>query len=56
MVIWRKITAGDVIVCCFASSLPDGPPGPILEFMGSLQHVQKRHPTLVAQVDLILQN
>ena len=30
--------------------------GPILEFKGSVQHVQKGHPTLVTQVDLILQN
>ena len=28
----------------------------ILEFKGSVQCVQKGHPTLVTQVDLILQN
>ena len=28
---------------------------PTLEFKGSVWHVQKRHPTLVAYVDLILQ-
>lgn len=28
---------------------------PILEFKGSVWHVQKRHPTLVAYIDLILQ-
>lgn len=27
--------------------------GPILEFKGSVQHVQKGHPTLVTQFDLI---
>ena len=30
--------------------------GPILQFKGSVQHVQKGHPILVTQVDLILQN
>ena len=30
--------------------------GPILEFKGSVRHVQKGYPTLVTQVDLILQN
>ena len=30
--------------------------GPILDFKGSVQHVQKGHPTLVMQVELILQN
>ena len=29
---------------------------PILEFKGSVQHIQKGHPTLVTQVDLILHN
>ena len=31
-------------------------PGPILEFKWSVRHVQKGHPTLVRQVDLISQN
>ena len=30
--------------------------GPILEFKGSAQHVQKGLPFLVTQVDLIIQN
>ena len=30
--------------------------GPILEFKGSVRYIQKGHPTLVTQVDLILQN
>ena len=29
---------------------------PILEFKGNLRHVQKVYPTLVTQVDLILQD
>ena len=29
---------------------------PTLEFKGSVRHVQKGHPTLVTQVNLILQN
>ena len=29
---------------------------PFLEFKASVQHVQKGHPTLVTQIDLILQN
>ena len=33
-----------------------GGPKPILEFKGSTWHVQKGHPALVTQVDLILQN
>ena len=30
--------------------------GPVLEFKGSAPHVQKVPPTLVTQVDLLLQN
>ena len=30
--------------------------GPTLEFKGSTRHVQKGHPILVTQVNLILQN
>ena len=30
--------------------------GPILEFKGSVRHVQKGHPTLAAQVYLTLQS
>ena len=29
--------------------------GPILGFKGSIQHIQKEHPTMVTQIDLILQ-
>ena len=32
------------------------PTGPISEFKGSVRHVHKGHPTLVTQIDLILQN
>ena len=34
----------------------EDPLGPILEFKGNVRHIQKGHPTLVTQVDLILQN
>ena len=30
--------------------------GPILEFKGSARHIQKEHPTLVTQVNLIFRN
>ena len=30
--------------------------GPILEFNGSVEHIQKEHHVLLIQVDLILQN
>lgn len=30
--------------------------GPILEFNGSVEQIQKEHPALLIQVDLILQN
>ena len=29
--------------------------GPILGFKGSIQHIQKEHPTMVTQIDLTLQ-
>ena len=32
------------------------PSVPILAFKGSVQHIQKGHPTLVTQVDLMLQD
>ena len=30
--------------------------GPILEFKGSVRYTQKRHPNMVTQIDMFLQN